>query len=179
MQPLATERLVIRALEEGDFAAYAAAFGTGGDDERLRRYLRWAALNDLVLADLKQPPYGDRAVVLRETGALVGSVGLVPALAPFGRLKGFGGGAGLTPEVGLYWAIAPSHRGRGLATEAARALVDFAFRELRLRRVVALTDGSNAPSIAVMRRLGMRIERNPRPDPPWLQVVGVLESPDP
>jgi hypothetical protein len=29
-----------------------------------------------------------------------------------------------------------------------------------------------------MRRLGMRIDRNPYPDPPWFQVVGILENPD-
>ena len=29
----------------------------------------------------------------------------------------------------------------------------------------------------VMRKLGMRIERNPSPEPHWLQVVGVLERP--
>jgi hypothetical protein len=27
-----------------------------------------------------------------------------------------------------------------------------------------------------MRRLGMIIDRNPQDDPPWLQVVGLLES---
>ena len=27
-----------------------------------------------------------------------------------------------------------------------------------------------------MRKLGMRLERNPSPEPPWLQVVGVLEN---
>jgi hypothetical protein len=28
----------------------------------------------------------------------------------------------------------------------------------------------------VMRKLGMWVEKNPRPEPPWLQVVGVLEN---
>jgi len=27
-----------------------------------------------------------------------------------------------------------------------------------------------------MRKVGMRIEKNPFPDPPWLQVVGILEN---
>jgi hypothetical protein len=31
--------------------------------------------------------------------------------------------------------------------------------------------------MGVMRKLGMRIERNPFPDPPWLQVVGFIEQP--
>jgi ribosomal-protein-alanine N-acetyltransferase len=46
-----------------------------------------------------------------------------------------------------------------------------------LQRVVATTTYNNAASIRVMQKLGMTIERNPLPDPPWFQVVGVLESP--
>ena len=46
----------------------------------------------------------------------------------------------------------------------------------RLRRVIAETDEVNAASIGVMRKLGMRIERNAIGEPPWLQVVGVLEK---
>ncbi|MGH2520966.1 MAG: GNAT family N-acetyltransferase, partial [Anaerolineales bacterium] len=64
----------------------------------------------------------------------------------------------------------------GYATEAARALIGYAFRELNLRRIVATTDYTNEASIAVMRRLGMRIEKNPYPEPEWFQVVGVLEN---
>jgi [ribosomal protein S5]-alanine N-acetyltransferase len=45
-----------------------------------------------------------------------------------------------------------------------------------LRRVVATTTYDNEASMGVMRKLGMRIERNPFPDPPWLQVVGILEN---
>jgi RimJ/RimL family protein N-acetyltransferase len=46
-----------------------------------------------------------------------------------------------------------------------------------LLRIVATTHDDNDASIRVMRKLGMLIERNPYPDPPWLQVVGVLENP--
>ena len=55
-------------------------------------------------------------------------------------------------------------------------MIDYAFRELRLRRIVATTTRENVPSIRVMRNVGMSIEENPYPDPPWLQVVGVLEN---
>jgi ribosomal-protein-alanine N-acetyltransferase len=46
-----------------------------------------------------------------------------------------------------------------------------------VKRVVATTTYENAASVRVMRKLGMRVERNPFPDPPWLQVVGLLENP--
>lgn len=66
----------------------------------------------------------------------------------------------------------------GFATEAGRALLDYAFGRLRLERVVATTSDDNMASIGVMQRLGMRIERNPSPNPPWPQVVGVRFHPD-
>ncbi len=31
---------------------------------------------------------------------------------------------------------------------------------------------------AVMQRLGMTVQRNPDPGPPWFQVVGILENPE-
>lgn len=163
-------------------------------------WLQWSVLNEVQLAKLYQPPYGDRAVVLKASGKLIGTCGYVPLLMPFEQIPGFYSAAppgpgqdsvelglhtaelglytaevGLyTAEVGLFYAISPAHQRRGYASEAAAALLDAAFQQLHLRRVVATTQSDNAGSIGVMRRLGMRILVNPRPDPSWLQVVGVL-----
>ena len=63
-------------------------------------------------------------------------------------------------EVGFVFAR--SARGEGLASEAAAALVDLLFSELDLRRVCGVTDARNAPSAALMRRLGMRQEAHLR-----------------
>ena len=135
-------------------------------------------LGERVLAQLRQPPYGDRAMVLKETGRLIGSVGFVPCLAPFGQLPFFGRveGARFSPEVGLFYAVLPEHRGRGLASEAAAAMARFAFDHLNLRRIVATTEYDNTASAAVMRRIGMTVQHNPWPTPPWFQVVGILEA---
>ncbi len=46
-------------------------------------------------------------------------------------------------------------------------------RALYLGRVVATTAHDNQASIGVMRKLGMKVERNAFDEPPWLQVVGV------
>src|SRR6185312_4176283 len=144
----------------------------GGDRER---WLRWTALSYEQLDDLRQPPYGERAIVLNDSGVLVGLVGLVPSLGPFGLLPSWPEpGDRFLPEVGLYWAVAPEHRRRGFAAEAAAILIDHAFAELDLARVVATTERENAASIGVMRRLGMRVEENPEPEPAWFQVVGIL-----
>jgi RimJ/RimL family protein N-acetyltransferase len=181
MRELETTRLLIRAFGTADLDAYARLLSTSFDPpagpHSLRDRLAYYELGERVLAELHQPPYGDRAVVLKETRQLIGAVGFVPSLGPFGRLPFFGGvaQAKFTPEVGLFWAVAPEHRRKGFATEAGRALVGYAFDELSLRRVVATTEYDNTASAAVMRRIGMTIQHNPRSTPHWFQVVGILE----
>ena len=189
MPALDTPRLRIRpfALDDLDAVHRLLDVELGSEgaltrDER-QRWLQWTILSYRELAQLHQPPYGDRAIVLKRTEKLIGACGYAPVLDAFGQIPALRRGdaerTGLTsPEVGLYYALSPAHRGHGYATEAARALVDHAFDRLRLARLVATTTHDNGGSIGVMRRLGMRIERNPHPTPPWLQVVGVLEHPD-
>ncbi len=173
---LETERLQVRPLSVDDAAAVRAVSG-----EPHPGWLEWTAATYGQLEALRQPPYGERAICLRDDGELVGMVGVVPSMGPFGQLPGFGGAIGpedlLRPEVGLYWAVAPGHRGNGYATEAARAVIDHGFAELGLARIVATTERDNLASIAVMRRLGMRVEQNRLPEPHWFQVVGWLDAP--
>jgi RimJ/RimL family protein N-acetyltransferase len=182
MRDLETDRLLIRAVRMDDLDAFGAlihvSFDAPFDADSYRDLVAFNALGDRVHAALRQPPYGDRGIVLKESQALVGAVGFVACLAPFDQLPSMGGtpDARFTPELGLFWALSPGHRGRGLATEAARAMIGYAFDELRLRRIVATTESDNAASIAVMRRLGMTIEHNPFPAPPWFQTVGILEA---
>jgi RimJ/RimL family protein N-acetyltransferase len=150
-------------------------------DER-RQWLQWTVMSYEQLAKLYQPPYGERAIVLRSSGQLIGAIGYVPCLAPFEQLPSLRSpqtGDGLHPhttEFGLYYALSPTHQRQGYATEAARAMIDHAFNALKLKRIVATTTYDNAASMGVMRKLGMRIERNPHSDPPWFQVVGMLEN---
>jgi RimJ/RimL family protein N-acetyltransferase len=147
-----------------------------------KKWLEWTVLNYEQLAKLHQPPYGDRAVILKSAGKLIGVCGFVPSLLPFEQLPGFEIGSRSrcettnTTEFGLFYAISPIHQRRGYATEAARIMVDYAFQHLHVKRVIATTDYDNIPSMAVMCKLGMRIKKNPYPEPPWLQVVGVIES---
>lgn len=156
---------------------------TGTLQER-REWLEWTGLNYRQLAKLNQPPYGDRAIVLKESGQFAGSCGYVPCLAPFEQLASLGHRLpGSRPEkfsaeVGLFYAISPAQRRLGYASEAAEALIRYGFHVLRLKRIVATTDYDNEASISVMRKLGMRIEMNPLPEPGWMQVVGVVENPE-
>ena len=186
MEPIDTSRLRIRPFVLTDLDAVARLLnGCFGQAPLSRRqeWLQWSVRNYAALAQLGQPPYGDYAVTLKGGGEVVGSVGLVPSLGPFGKLPLFrsrlgGPASGLfTPEVGLFWAVDPAHRGLGYATEAAAAMAAFAFDVLRVERVVATTEHDNAASIGVMRRLGMTVEANPDPEPAWFQTVGVLFNP--
>jgi ribosomal-protein-alanine N-acetyltransferase len=148
----------------------------GWEDDAFRRWFTWAVAAPPALADLHQPPYGERALILAATGELVGLAGLVPSLGPFAQLDGSPPGGGWTPELGLYWALSANHRGHGYATEAAGELGRALFALLNPKRLIATTEHANIASQAVMRRLGMRMLTNPHPEPAWLQVVGVLES---
>ena len=60
----------------------------------------------------------------------------------------------------MLWFIDPDHWNRGYATEMAREAVRVAFDVLELDSVVAITAVANAPSRAVMEKLGMAYERD-------------------
>ncbi len=188
---LETSRLLIRAFEPGDLPAIHRildqTFGDGSkvaDDAALherRSWLEWSRLSAEWLPRMFQPPYGDRAVVLKTSHAVIGAVGYVPCFDVFERIPGLQRGgppsAFRVAEMGLFWAIDPQQQRQGYASEAAQALIDFAFQQLRVKRLIATTEYDNVASQGVMRKLGMRLEQNPQSDPPWLQVVGVLEHP--
>ncbi|MBD9400054.1 GNAT family N-acetyltransferase [Pseudomonas sp. PDM11] len=82
----------------------------------------------------------------RDDGRFVGMTGLAHV----------GFEASFTPAVEIGWRLSPAFWGQGLAQEAARAALDFAFTQLAVDRVVAFTTLSNTPSQRVMQGLGMQ-----------------------
>jgi ribosomal-protein-alanine N-acetyltransferase len=83
-------------------------------------------------------------IVLRESGALCGGVGL--------RIEADHRRAELGYWIGVpYW-------GKGYATEASRALVDYGFGTLGLHRIFASHFANNPGSARVLRKIGMRHE---------------------
>ena len=184
MPILETERLVVRPFRLDDRDPVHRMFDheiyqPGWPLAIREEWLQWVARNPRGLELVEQPPYGDRAVTLKD-GTLVGSVGIVPYFIPLRQLPMFGGveNALTQAEVGLYWAFAPAHRRKGYATEAAKALVQHLFTVERLNRVIADTGYTNLASQGVMKKLGMRLEQNPFAEPTWMQVVGILENSD-
>ncbi|WP_054477950.1 GNAT family N-acetyltransferase, partial [Achromobacter sp. 2789STDY5608615] len=82
-----------------------------------------------------------------------------PGVAPF---IGFVGIKALAPTlpfapgVEIGWRLAAPYWGRGYASEAAQAALRVGFEQVGAPEIVAFTVPENAPSRAVMRRLGMR-----------------------
>ena len=92
------------------------------------------------------------AAEARDTGRMIGYIGfLVPSFV-----------AHFTPCVEIGWRLAPDSWGQGLATEGARASVDYGFSTLGLREIVSFTVPANVRSRRVMEKLGMT--RDPEED---------------
>jgi RimJ/RimL family protein N-acetyltransferase len=90
------------------------------------------------------------AFVERQTNELVGA----------GAIQNLRREATLVPDLAcpleIGWRLRRDRWGHGLAVEAARAMGDFAFRELNARELLAVCDPANTASASVMRRLGMQ-----------------------
>jgi ribosomal-protein-alanine N-acetyltransferase len=87
------------------------------------------------------------AVIDRATGMLIGYCGFIHQ-----EVDG-------EKEVEIGYRLHPDFWNRGLATEAARAVRDHAFRDLQLKRVISLIHPQNHPSRRVTEKNGMTIEK--------------------
>ena len=99
-----------------------------------------------LVANEERDGFGVWPVVDKATREVVGACG-------FSRVRDLDG------EIEVEWVVKPGARGKGIALEAARAAIAYAFDRLQLDRICALVDAENAPSIAIANRLGMRFDR--------------------
>ena len=109
------------------------------------------------------------AITQRDSGEMVGDCGLH-----------FPGGEPAQVEVGI--TLSPDQQGKGYATEAMRAVLDYVFKSLNKHRVYARVDPLNRRSVALMERIGMRLEGHLR-ESVWFKgewaddlVFAMLES---
>jgi RimJ/RimL family protein N-acetyltransferase len=156
------------------------SFGWKTPISEREHWLQWTVLGYEMFSMLGQPHYGERAIVLKETGEIIGAVGIVPYLDTFNQIKVFNRALDslATAEVGLFWAIDPVHQRKGYAPEAARALMEYLFLHEKLGRIIATTGYENLASQKVMKKIGMTVQRLDEPQPPDQFVVGVLERND-
>lgn len=103
-----------------------------------------AYLRNGPLASYARHGHGLWLVTRREDGAPIGICGLLKRDA--------------LDDVDLGYALKPAYWGRGYALEAARAAMEWGRGTLGLSRIVAIVQPANAPSIAVLEKLGLRFE---------------------
>lgn len=151
-----TERLLIRPPRLGDVPQLAflrdpevMRFVGGVEDASIEQIVqRW-------IDRWEENGYGYVLLERREDGIVVGRSGVIlwDTRGPWrpGATRAETDGRG-QPELG--WTLAREHWGFGYATEAARAVREWAYAELGVERLVSLTDPRNARSIAVVDRLG-------------------------
>jgi RimJ/RimL family protein N-acetyltransferase len=147
---LKTERLRLRALRLDDLDAYARMYA----DPDVMRFLengvpldRAAAFRSMALhlGHWQLRGYGQWALEERASGMFVGRAGLW-------QPEGWPG-----LEVG--WILERGSWGRGYATEAGQAAIDYAFAVLQVNEVISLIRPDNRASIRVAERVGQSYQR--------------------
>lgn len=179
-----TKRIHIRYYEQDDlesrYRLVNESFESETTYELTQEWLTWTISNYQELARLYQPPYGDYAIELKETGVVIGSVGIVQSVVPWDVFTDKAPEDRhhlITPEFGLYWGILPEYQRNGYATEAGRTIIDHLFNDWHVKQVVATTEHDNHPSQKTMEKLGMSLYRNTTGEPFWCEVVGLLKHP--
>lgn len=177
--PLRTDRLQLRYVTPGDLDGLRYY-----TDPEVCRYLPFPPADEAALAarvammaERQAPSAPDEGLSLAvvEDETLVGDVIL--------RLRTRADELSPPAVAEVGWAFAPEHAGRGLATEAATALITMAFDHYPLHRIYANLDPRNERSAALCERLGMTREAHtrrdfPAPDGTWTDslVYGLLRE---
>lgn len=149
---LETRRLILRHLEMSDLQELYTLY----QDPEIRRYFPDGVLS---YEDTKEelewylnghpeyPELGLWATVHKESGKFIGRCGLL-------RWEIDG-----TLETEIAYLLDKNFWHQGLATEAARGIMSYAFETLNLTRLICLMDPENVASQKVAQRIGMKLER--------------------
>lgn len=145
---LYTPRLCLREFQASDFQAVRDYQG----DPEMYRFERGVLSEEATRAYLQNAQIRagesprtryDMAVTIWPEAGLIGSVSLELLHSEIREW-----------EIG--WYIHAGYWGQGYATEAARTMLDYAFKELQVHRVVAFCHVLNTQSVRVMQKLGMQ-----------------------
>jgi RimJ/RimL family protein N-acetyltransferase len=148
-EPILTERLRLRRSRPED----AKAISAYRSDPAVNRHQGWertdpegtrALIEEMVSRMPGDPGWVQFSVEERESGQLVGDVGMSPS-------------DGEPNVVKIGYTMAPAFQGKGYATEAVRALVDYAFDTLGAEMIRAFASAENIPSRRVAENVGLRL----------------------
>lgn len=112
------------------------------NDQEVREEVEW-----FLNGHPRRPELGLWAAIHKPTGRFAGRCGLLPWTIE-GR-----------EEVEVAYTLAPVFWDQGLATEAARGIVAYAFQKLRLPRLIAMIEPKNDASRRVAEKAGLRLEK--------------------
>jgi RimJ/RimL family protein N-acetyltransferase len=166
-----TDRIALRPFEPADLGELAEIladpevmrFSGGGpwSRERTKRFIQGC------VEDYSEERWGFGlwAVVHKEDARLIGYCGL----SRFDDVDG-------APEVEIGYRLSREYWGRGLATEAARAVRDYAFSRLGLKRLISMIERENTASIRVAEKIGMTCEKEIRKWDRLVLVYAVSEA---
>lgn len=150
MITLETDRLILRPYNSLDRTDLVALF----TDREVRRYVGDGVLSDeaagagfeRIFTHVYAPRAFDVwAVISKREGRFAGHAEIEPR-------RDEGARAG---DLEIIYVLNRAHWGFGLATELARGILDYGFRELKPARIVATVDAENCASIRVLEKLGM------------------------
>ncbi|HAT8341961.1 TPA: GNAT family N-acetyltransferase [Legionella pneumophila] len=148
MRILETERLFLRTFQENDVESLIAI----SQDQKVMQFFpaiptreETIAFIDRIIAHQEEKNFSLYAAEFKNTDEMIGFVGLFTATFQ----------AHFTPAIEIGWRLSSKHWNKGYATEAAKAVLDYAFRKLNLDEVVSFTSVLNKPSIRVMQKIGL------------------------
>ena len=148
---LESPRIVLRHFREADLPSFLAY----RNDPEIAKYQSWESLNEqeahAFVQEQKSLQPGvpgawfQLAIELKETGRLVGDCGLKVHQQD-------------TQQAEIGFTLSRDYQSKGLASETVSCLLDYAFIQLGLHRIIAVTDCQNAPCVGLLERLGLRRE---------------------
>lgn len=167
MKIVETDRLIIRYLQSEDLDEFYEICG----DPEIMRYVgdgqplskeqtqRWIEKSQ---ENYSKYGLGCLAVIAKDDGRLIGYCGLVnPTIAG---------------EAEVIYAFKKQYWGKGLASEAAKAMLDFGLKQCALKRIIATIAPSNHASIRIVEKWGMKYREQRLDDHNLPEVVYVIEG---
>lgn len=164
MKILETDRLLLRTFQKSDCDAMTLI----NQDPKVMEYFpavgdRKQTIEHIERIIKHQEKYGYSlyAVEIKSSGEMIGFVGLLHR-----TIEEFD--AHFMPSTEIGWRLSAKHWNQGYATEAALAVLDYAFKQLNLTEVVSFTVSQNKASRRVMEKIGLHHSSNDDFDHPKL-----------
>ena len=145
-----TTRLVIRQWEERDLIPF---FKLNSCPDVMKFFPKLLSMDEArhfihkTSNFIEENGYSFWAVELKEKSEFVGTIGVNEVLFE----------AHFTPAIEIGWRLSKNYWRQGLATEGAKAVLDYSFFTLKFDEVVSFTSSINIPSMKLMEKIGPNI----------------------